>query len=66
MKLKWRFVFAWYDLWVGLYYNRAKRRLYCISRTSEAAESLIAGLFPRESVLHAFARCGDLRILVRP
>lgn len=22
------FVFAWYDIWVGFYYNRGKRRLY--------------------------------------
>lgn len=21
-------IFAWYDLWVGLFYDRAKRRLY--------------------------------------
>lgn len=24
-----RFLFAWYDLWVGFYYDRAKGRLYC-------------------------------------
>jgi len=23
-----RFVFEWYDLWVGLYYNTKKKRLY--------------------------------------
>lgn len=23
-----RFLFAWYDLWVGLYYDRSGRKLY--------------------------------------
>lgn len=25
-----RFIFAWYDLWVGLYWDRSKRRLYIL------------------------------------
>lgn len=24
------FVFAWYDLWIGLYWSKAKRRLYIL------------------------------------
>lgn len=24
------FVVAWYDLWIGLYWNRAKQRLYVL------------------------------------
>jgi hypothetical protein len=24
------FIFAWYDFWVGAYYDRAKRRLYVL------------------------------------
>jgi len=27
-KVKLGFVFAWYDLWIGFYYNREKKRLY--------------------------------------
>lgn len=25
-----RFVFAWYDLWVGVYVDRANRRVYVL------------------------------------
>lgn len=25
-----RFIFAWYDLWVGLYWSAEKRRLYVL------------------------------------
>ena len=25
-----RFIFAWYDLWVGAYWDRAHRRLYIL------------------------------------
>jgi hypothetical protein len=42
-----QFIFAWYDLWIGAYYDRAKCALYVlplpclgvvISRTSPAPE----------------------------
>lgn len=23
-------IFAWYDLWIGLFYDRAKKRLYVL------------------------------------
>lgn len=26
--MKAKLIFAWYDFWVGLFYDRAKRRLY--------------------------------------
>ncbi len=26
--IKFKPIFAWYDLWVGAFYDRAKRRLY--------------------------------------
>lgn len=25
-----RFIFAWYDLWVGVFIDRAKRRIYVL------------------------------------
>lgn len=25
-----KFIFAWYDLWVGAYWDRTKRRLYLL------------------------------------
>lgn len=25
-----RFVFAWYDMWIGAYYDRTKRQLYIL------------------------------------
>lgn len=28
MRLRW--VFAWYDLWMGFYWDRKKRRLYVL------------------------------------
>lgn len=28
--MKVRPVFAWYDFWIGAYYNRAKRRIYVL------------------------------------
>lgn len=28
--MKVRFLFAWYDLWVGAYWDRANRRLYVL------------------------------------
>ena len=28
--MKVRLIFAWYDLWVGVYYDRAQRRLYVL------------------------------------
>ncbi len=28
--MKVRFIFAWYDLWVGVFIDRAKRRAYVL------------------------------------
>ena len=28
--MKARFIFAWYDLWVGIFFDRTKRRLYVL------------------------------------
>ena len=30
MRPRVRFVFAWYDLWVGAYWDRERRRLYLL------------------------------------
>lgn len=27
-KVRVKLVFAWYDFWVGIFYDRAKRRIY--------------------------------------
>lgn len=32
-------IFAWYDLWVGAFYDRAKRRLYIFPCRASASTS---------------------------
>lgn len=26
--MKWKFIFAWYDIWVGFFWDKTKKRLY--------------------------------------
>lgn len=55
MKLKVEFVFAWYDFWIGLFWDRKKRWLYVMILPTVG----FVVKFPEKKLPELFCDCGQ-------